>query len=183
VWTIREGLDGDAERLSGLARATFRAAFGPFNAPEDMDLHCASHFTPEAQEAELRDPGMRTLILEGPPEGSGGVEGSGDRAPWIGYAQLRRGPAPPCVRGGSPIELQRFYVVPDLHGRGVAGELMDAVVAAAAAGGADTLWLGVWERNPRAIRFYAKAGFREVGDQTFVLGRDPQRDLVMVRSI
>jgi hypothetical protein len=41
----------------------------------------------------------------------------------------------------------------------------------------------VWERNPRAIRFYGKYGFRPVGDQTFVLGTDPQRDLVLERPV
>ena len=45
------------------------------------------------------------------------------------------------------------------------------------------LWLGVWERNPRAIAFYRKAGFVEVGSHTFVLGSDPQRDLVLVAPL
>jgi ribosomal protein S18 acetylase RimI-like enzyme len=45
------------------------------------------------------------------------------------------------------------------------------------------LWLGVWERNPRAISFYKKWGFVEEGDHTFALGGDPQRDIVMVRAV
>jgi ribosomal protein S18 acetylase RimI-like enzyme len=59
---------------------------------------------------------------------------------------------------------------------------MDAVVAAARSRGARTLWLGVWERNARGIAFYRKCGFRPAGTQTFVLGTDPQRDLVLVHG-
>jgi ribosomal protein S18 acetylase RimI-like enzyme len=49
--------------------------------------------------------------------------------------------------------------------------------------GAAVLWLGVWERNPRAIRFYEKCGFADAGSQTFVLGSDPQTDRIMWRSV
>jgi len=49
--------------------------------------------------------------------------------------------------------------------------------------GADVVWLGVWERNPRAISFYKKFGFIEVGDHVFPLGNDPQRDIVMARPV
>jgi ribosomal protein S18 acetylase RimI-like enzyme len=49
--------------------------------------------------------------------------------------------------------------------------------------GSDALWLGVWERNPRAISFYEKFGFVAVGERTFPLGGDPQRDIIMVRAV
>ena len=173
MWTIREAHPADGDLLSEIAHATFRDTFGPDNTAADMDLHCSRFFTPEAQARELRDPAMITLV----------VPGGGDGAPFAAYAQLRRGPAPPCVRATSPIELQRFYVRSALHGSGLAHELMAAVIDRAAREGADTLWLGVWEKNPRAMRFYEKCGFREVGDQTFVLGSDPQRDLVMTRPL
>ena len=54
-------------------------------------------------------------------------------------------------------------------------------LARAGRGGADQVWLGVWEHNPRAIAFYRKHGFVEVGAQVFQLGGDPQRGLVFVR--
>ena len=49
--------------------------------------------------------------------------------------------------------------------------------------GSDLVWLGVWERNPRAISFYRKNGFVEVGSHVFRLGNDPQRDIIMARSV
>ena len=41
------------------------------------------------------------------------------------------------------------------------------------------LWLGVWERNPRAQAFYRKSGFADVGSQVFLVGTDAQTDRVM----
>lgn len=100
-----------------------------------------------------------------------------------GYAQLARGAAPPIVTGPLPMEIVRFYVDRPWHGRGLAQQLMAAAADSARAAGARTLWLGVWERNPRAIAFYRKCGFDEAGTRIFVLGADHQRDLVLARSL
>jgi ribosomal protein S18 acetylase RimI-like enzyme len=80
------------------------------------------------------------------------------------------------------VELARFYVDRPWHGRGVARELMDAARAAARNLGGRTFWLGVWEHNPRAIAFYAKCGFRDVGSHKFLVGSDLQTDRVMVHT-
>lgn len=122
------------------------------------------------QTAELRDPAITTLIVEE------------DGIP-IAYAQIRHHHVPACVTGPAPVELWRFYVHRDWHGRGVAQALMDRVKAEARARGAQTLWLGVWERNDRARAFYAKTGFRDVGEHIFLFGTDPQTDRVMVASV
>ena len=73
------------------------------------------------------------------------------------------GAAPECVIAERPIELWRFYVARAGHGRGIAQELMRRVQEEVALRGATAVWLGVWERNPRAIAFYGKSGFRERG--------------------
>jgi ribosomal protein S18 acetylase RimI-like enzyme len=87
------------------------------------------------------------------------------------------------VPGNDRLELSRFYVDRPWHGRGVAQALMTATVREAARRGGETLWLGVWERNPRGIAFYRKCGFADVGTQTFVLGSDPQNDRVMALTL
>jgi ribosomal protein S18 acetylase RimI-like enzyme len=87
------------------------------------------------------------------------------------------------VSGADPIELLRFYVDRRWHGQGVAGALMKETLAQARALGRRTVYLAVWERNARAIAFYRKAGFREVGAQPFHLGKDVQTDRVMVREL
>jgi ribosomal protein S18 acetylase RimI-like enzyme len=68
-------------------------------------------------------------------------------------------------------------------GRGLAQALMAEVENAARRRGAHELWLGVWERNPRAQAFYRKCGFEKVGTQIFVVGDDPQTDHVMLMEL
>ena len=77
----------------------------------------------------------------------------------------------------------RFYVDKAHHGRGIAQTLMQEAVATARKLGATTVWLGVWERNLRAIAFYVKCGFQDVGSQPFLVGSDLQTDRVMARVI
>jgi ribosomal protein S18 acetylase RimI-like enzyme len=170
MWSIRRAEAADAAALAALAERTFRAAFEADNTAEDMAAHAARSYSTDRQAAEIADPQLRTLV----------AESDGDL---VGYAQLKHGPPPLCVADAAPLELARFYVDAAWHGRGLAQALMRAAVEAAAACGAQTLWLGVWERNPRAIRFYRKVGFAEVGTQIFRLGSDDQQDLVMAAPV
>ena len=167
---IRPAGAPDAPWLAALAERMFRETYSAYNTPDDMERYVASHFGPALQQAELRDPRMITLVAE-------------DDGRAAGYAQLARGAAPAAVTGPAPLELVRFYVDRPWHGRGVAQTLMDAAIGAARAADARTLWLGVWERNERAIAFYRKSGFVDVGTQIFVLGADHQRDLVLARPL
>lgn len=152
--------------MAELAAATFRDAFGSENDAADLALHLARSYGLAQQTAELRHPAITTLLAY--------VDGE-----LAGYAQLRQGLPPACVVAARPIELWRFYVARPWHGRGVAQELMAAARDAAKRRGAASLWLGVWERNPRAQAFYRKSGFVDVGSQQFLVGTDAQTDRVM----
>ena len=102
----------------------------------------------------------------------------------IGLASRRAavpGAKTACVIAARPAEIQRIYVDAPWHGRGIAQALMAAMLEHARIAGADRVWLGVWEHNPRARRFYEKSGFALAGDHAFVLGHEVQRDLVMSR--
>ena len=159
----------DAAALAALAERTFREHFAPDNTDANMALHCARSYGAAIQAAEIADPRRATIVGD-------------DGGTLVAYAQLRWGPAPACVGARRPAEIQRFYVDTPWHGRGVAQALMQAMLAHARDGGADKVWLGQRELNPRARRFYAKAGFADAGDHAFVLGHEVQRDLVMVRD-
>ena len=167
---IRKARPTDAGALAVLAEQTFRETFGMANSQEDMDTHCAANFGNALQLAEIGDPDWTTLVAE-------------DAGSLIGYGQLRWSPAPACVAGARPVEVYRLYVDSRWHGRGIASMLMSALLQQANEGDADTVWLGVWESNPRAIAYYRKSGFREVGEHRFMLGSDPQRDMVMSRRL
>jgi diamine N-acetyltransferase len=99
------------------------------------------------------------------------------------FAQVRRNEPPDCVEGPDPIELHRFYVDRRWHGQGVAGQLMAASAAAVRAFGGRTVWLSVWEHNPRARGFYAKCGFRQTGTAEFWVGPDCQTDHILERTL
>jgi ribosomal protein S18 acetylase RimI-like enzyme len=168
---IRPADAADAAALSELAERTFRDTFAAMNTAEDMDLHCRRSFSPAIQAAEIADPAILTLVAD-----AQGV--------LVAFAQLYVRGAPPAGVAMAPAaELRRIYVDAPLHGSGLARRLLDRVVAAAVERGAKVLWLGVWERNPRAIRFYRRAGFSEAGEHVFTVGTDPQRDLVMARAL
>jgi len=160
----------DAAAVAAFGERSFRETFGADNRPEDMDAYCAATYAVERQRREMAEPERVTLLAE--------MEGR-----LVGYAQLRDGPAPSCVAGADPIEVLRFYVDRRWHGQGIARTLMAETLARARALGRRTVYLAVWERNARAIAFYRKVGFREVGAQPFQLGKDVQTDQVMVREL
>lgn len=170
MWEIRPAREEDAAQLSEVARQIFLDTFGPFNTPEDIAMYCAQTFTPEVMMAAIRDPKTAMLVAT-------------HNNAMIAYAHLYRGDAPSEVTGPSPIELKRFYVLQEWHGTGLAHALMNGVATRSSELGAETLWLGVWEHNTRAIRFYQKLGFEVVGECVFILGDDRQNDFVMVVPI
>ena len=170
IVTYRRAVPGDAARLAAFATESFTSTYAEYNTPEDMRDYLAASYGLEQQTRELTDPAMTTLLAE-----------SVDAV--VGYSQVRRNAAPACVPQEAPAEIYRFYVSVAAHGTGVAQRLMAASLAAARELGATHVWLGVWERNPRAIAFYRKSGFREVGTQYFQLGSDRQRDLVVMREV
>ena len=101
----------------------------------------------------------------------------------IGYAKLLAGETPSAVRGPAPVELVRIYLERDAIGKGYGSKLLRACLGTAGRGGFETIWLGVWEQNDRAIQFYESWGFRRVGEQTFLLGSRRQTDFVMARPV
>src|SRR5262249_50747846 len=145
-------------------------SYAAFNDPADLELHLARTYGTELQSRELADPACRCLLSY-----------AGEAL--AGYALLRSGTAPAAVGAARPCELRRFYVDSRWHGRGLAVQLMQAAAATARNGGADALWLTAWEHNPRALGFYAKMGFRDVGGSAFMLGKARQTDRVLVRAL
>lgn len=168
---IRRAVPQDAPALADLALRSFVDAFGEGSDPHDLALHTARWYGPAQQAAEIAHPRVTTLVAE---------TADGRLA---AYVQLRRDEVPECVDDRAAAMVARFYVDRPWHGRGLAQRLMDAAVDAVRAMGARSVWLGVWERNHRAIAFYAKAGYRDVGSHTYLFGTDPQTDRVMWREV
>lgn len=168
--SIRKGMYADNRLLSALGRRTFVDSFGADNDPSDMALYLDRAFNPQTQASELADPLSRFLIAESCGEA-------------VGYAHLVEMQAPACIDARRPIKLARLYALLDWIGRGVGAAMMHACIDEAKQRQCDGIWLGVWGRNTRAIQFYRKWEFGQVGTQDFVLGHDRQTDLVFWRRI
>jgi GNAT superfamily N-acetyltransferase len=160
----------DNHLLFEIGRETFSEACGADNTAHDMQLYLEGSFGPEIQAAELASPSSLFLIAEI------------DDQP-VGYARLLKGTPPPEIVGSRPIEIVRFYTRTPWIGRRVGGGLMEACLREARTRGCNTLWLGVWEKNGRAIAFYEKWGFQRVGAHDFLLGDDLQTDWLMQRLV
>ncbi|MEO7674790.1 MAG: GNAT family N-acetyltransferase [Pyrinomonadaceae bacterium] len=169
---IRKATAEDAKSLTDLAYTTFWDAFAahPKNAPDDLNHYMRQAFSLEQITAEFTDEKSIFLLAE--------IEGE-----LAGYSKLIIDNIEPGITARLPVELSRLYSQQIFLGKGVGQTLMDACFERAKNDGRDVMWLGVWEFNPRAQRFYEKNGFRVVGSHTFLLGSDPQTDLLMQREM
>ncbi len=170
VVSIRRATVTDAAALAAFGAKTFADTFGAFHSASDLALHLAETFGVPQQTAELTDPAMVTLFVE--------IDGA-----LAGFTQVYAGAVPEWVTGPAPMEIKRFYIDTPWHGQGVAQRLITAAYAAARERRAETIWLGVWEQNPRAIAFYRRQGFTPVGAYTFMVGTDATTDLLFARTL
>lgn len=167
---IRQADAGDAKLVSVLGAVTFYEAYFEQDAPADMARYIHESFNLEKIRAEIEDDAATFFI----------VYRNGCA---VGYAKMRAGSKVECVKTKNSVELQRIYLVERVFGKGVGKILLNHCLDFARAKGFETLWLGVWEQNPRAIRFYEKHGFRQVGTITFPYGDTDGTNLVMEKNL
>jgi len=168
--SFRCAIARDAPSLAQFAARTFADTFAADNHPEHMQAYLESAFGEAQQRAEIETVDALTLLAE-------------RAGRLVGFAQLQRADPPPPIKAAGGLEINRFYVDHAEHGSGLAQQLMAEVRARARQQGARTLWLGVWERNARAISFYRRQGFVDVGATFFMLGPDRQNDRVMLAEV
>lgn len=169
---IRQATIEDARPLTDLSYTTFWDAFAhhPKNAPDDLAYYMRQAFSLEQITVELQDANAIFLIAE--------IDGE-----LAGYAKITIGAIEPGITAERPVELNRLYSQQKFLGQGVGHALMEACFERARRHDHDVMWLGVWEYNPRAQRFYEKNGFEVVGKHTFQLGADAQTDLLMQKEL
>lgn len=167
---IRTAEPADAPYLAELGARMFLTAFAANNNPADIDAYVAKAFSKDTILQELEDPQSKFLL----------AVSNGNN---IGYAKIRKGQPPDCVDGPRPIELERLYVDASKQSGGVGATLMQAVFEYASGEGYGTVWLGAWEKNPNARRFYERQGFAAVGSKYFIVGNDRQNDVIMRRIL
>lgn len=165
-FSLRRATTADLDLFGEFVRRTFIATYAPFQTAERMARHVGERLNDRRLGEELADPARAVLALT-----------HGDE--WAGHAMLRSGDSPSGVSAGRPVEIERFYVAQAWHGQGLAAPLMAATLDAARQDDHDVAWLAVWERNPRAVRFYEKQGFRIVGHHIYLFDGVPEDDHLM----
>lgn len=163
---VRVGTASDARALSLLAAETFSDTFAHLYTPNDLKVFLESNYTEQIQLSELERPDYKTFLLV-------------CNENIVGYCMIRFGSREEQIKGPDSVtEIWRFYISKSYIGRGVAKILMDQVMEDLQERQTSVIWLGVWENNLRAQKFYKKYGFQEVGYHDFVIGTAVDRDLL-----
>lgn len=163
---IRVGTASDARALSLLAAETFCDSFAHLYRPTDLKVFLESNYSEQIQLNELERPDYKTLLLV-------------HNENFMGFCMIRFGSREEHIKGPDPVaEILRFYISKSYIGRGVAKILMDRAMEILQEYKTSVVWLGVWENNQRAQKFYKKYGFQDVGYHDFVIGTTVDRDLL-----
>ncbi len=164
---IRIVKNTETDRLFDLIRETFITAFGPANTQENMDQYRASHLQDDHLLRQFSNPESWFYFLV-----------DQDDNP-MGYLKLNKGKAQNEDLFPNGLEIERIYVSQEHQNKGLGQKLIDFCITKAEADGFDPLWLGVWDQNFGAIKFYKRNGFVPFGKHSFWLGSDHQTDILM----
>ena len=156
----------DLASLLDLAQTSFVQAFTEGNKPENVQAYLSQAFTSVQLEKEWRNPASTFLLAS--------LEGR-----LVGYTKVNLAAAQTDVQDPDSLEVARLYTLEEVWGKGVGQFLLDAALDFAKEKGKTFVWLGVWEHNARAIRFYEKNGFKAFGSHPFPFGDEIQNDWLM----
>jgi ribosomal protein S18 acetylase RimI-like enzyme len=168
--SIRIADSNDAELIADMSQKTFYDSFAAFNTKEDMDKFMNEQFTKDALINEVNADNNIFLLAYN------------ENIP-VGYVRLRENNIPPTLGTNRAIEIARIYAVQESIGKGVGTAMMRKCIDIALEKNCNTIWLGVWEHNQRAIDFYKRWGFEKFGEHDFILGNDVQKDWLMKKII
>ena len=160
----------EIDHLITLSKETYYQAFKAFNTRENMDHYVMKAFSKEQLLAEMRDQQASFYF---------GIH----QNQRVGYLKLNEYDTPSEGHQGPSIEIQRLYVKSDAQNLGMGHFLMEEAIKIARDKRFTFIWLGVWEHNEKALRFYEKFNFERIGSHTFLMGDDPQQDHLLGRII
>jgi len=168
--TVRYAINEDAGLIADVSRQTFYETFAADNRKEDMDKFLCEQFTKGKLMMELGSPENTFLLAY-----------YGNEV--AGYVKLREAKQPAKLSNSKALEIARIYAITNMIGKGVGNLLMQRSISIANEKGKEVIWLGVWEKNIRAINFYKKWGFEKFDVSDFLLGDDLQCDWLMKKTL
>lgn len=164
--TVTKITENDILELQEIGRKTFDETFSENNTEESMNEYLESSFSTEKLTTELNDKNSEFYFAK-----------INDEV--IGYLKLNMGSSQTEIKDENALEIERIYVSKDFHGKKVGQILYEKAIEIASQKKVDYVWLGVWEKNLRAINFYQKNGFTEFDKHIFRLGNEEQTDIMM----
>jgi ribosomal protein S18 acetylase RimI-like enzyme len=160
----------DIKGLQDIGRKTFYETFSQGNDQENMKQYLEEGFSEAKLTAELNNENSEFYFAS-----------LDDKI--IGYLKLNFGNSQTELQDSSSLEIERIYVLSEYHGKKAGQVLYEKAIQVAEEKNVNYVWLGVWEENPRAIRFYQKNGFVEFDKHIFKLGDDEQTDIMMKKKL
>ncbi len=160
----------DVDQLVHLSKSTFIEAFEQYNNPEDFLAYLETAFSKEKIEEELLEKDAVFYFVEN------GVN-------TVGYFKLNENEAQNEFHEAGGMELERIYVVANAQGKGIGAQILKFIIALAEEREKEYLWLGVWEHNPNALRFYQRYGFEKFGTHPYYIGNDKQTDWLLKKQL
>jgi len=167
---IRRASAEDARILSDMGELTFTRSYASIIAAKELASYTRRAFAVEQLESELAMPEVTYFLAL-----AGTIP--------CGYSKLGPTEPPPTVEGANPVELARLYVLPERTGTGIGTELLNVSLDAAVEQDYHSCWLRVWEGNDKAIEFYRRWGFRQVGSELYHVGKCSETVLLMIRDL
>ncbi|WP_031427665.1 GNAT family N-acetyltransferase [Flavimarina sp. Hel_I_48] len=163
---VRKITTADIIELQNIGKLTFAETFSSGNSEANMKQYLEDGFSIEKLAAELIDQNTEFYFAE--------LDGKA-----IGYLKVNVGQSQTESKDEKALEIERIYVLKEYHGKKVGQILYDKAIELSNEKSMVYVWLGVWEENPRAIRFYEKNGFVAFDKHVFKLGNDDQTDIMM----
>jgi ribosomal protein S18 acetylase RimI-like enzyme len=156
--------------LLTISKKTFYNAFLHLNDPGDIEAYVSSAFNSDKLLSELTNPfsAFYFAMLDGQT---------------VGYIKLNYLLAQTEFQHEHGVEVERIYVLADQQGKKIGNQLLDFAIDLANKAELQYIWLGVWDKNINAIRFYERNGFKTFDSHPFTLGTDLQTDLLMKREL
>ena len=167
---FRECTVEDLPELCAFSKEVFYESFRDACSPEDMEAFLRDRYSAGRIRDELLNPDSTFCFLY--------LNGC-----LSGYIKINEAPAQTDIHDDSALELERIYVSGKAQGKGCGSYLLEQVTGTAKQKGKEYIWLGVWEKNLKALSFYRKHGFREIGTHTFMIGADAQTDYIMRKDL
>lgn len=163
---IEKASSNDVLILQKLGRQTFYETFYETNSEENMKQYLEEGFAEQKLTEELSDPNSQFYLAHLNNEA-------------IGYLKVNFGASQTEMNDNNSLEIERIYVLKDFLGKNFGQLLFQKAMSIATENKVNYVWLGVWEENHRALRFYEKNGFIAFDKHIFKLGNDEQTDIMM----